>query len=158
MTSSNALADNSIPPQKALDIVRTLEGTIENATWSVETFEALLQRANDLESGRRIPQGTKGAVLFEPLSGRYTADLQAVLHWSGGRDPYIAQLTAFSFDGECERECMSQKPGQEPPLPGGVIVHGFFCARSSTSSCSESKGFHGLPRFTRKQGRTESSR
>jgi hypothetical protein len=118
MTPSNAFAEKPIPAERAIEMVRAVEGRIETASWSVEMFEAFLEKSNDVESAKRTEVGAKGEIVFEPISGRYRADIQAVSRWYDGTDPFFATLARVSFDGELDWVCETGRPGREPPLHG----------------------------------------
>jgi hypothetical protein len=109
----------SITADKAVEMVEALEGALEgrirSASWNLETLQIPLQTATDAGLPDRSNVGTEGDVIFEPSTGRYRADMRAVLAWHGGTDPFWAAWYTQSFDGEMEWEFTCGEPGLEPP-------------------------------------------
>jgi hypothetical protein len=93
--------DLSIPWRDAVAVLQEREARVRSVRYTVRYVELRNKTAARERNDDELVDGTyeQVTVLYDVPSGRYRLDLEAVLRWEGGLDPYISQRNTFAFDG-----------------------------------------------------------
>lgn len=110
-----ARADETVGLDKALPIIKAIEGKTQIAQWKVLFLSGLLKDVNDPTSREVSKERSEGWVVLEPTSGRYRVEIETVQRWHGGVAPYAANRYSHSFDLKSERGLRASRPGTTPP-------------------------------------------
>jgi hypothetical protein len=148
---SFAWAAKSLSPEAALDVIKSLEKRIRNASWNVEISAGTLSDPKDYSSFVREPglQSSKGKVIFENIRGRYRYDSEVVTAWIQGKAAFGAAIESFAFNGTAAQKFDRSAPGDKLPKNDspalGTVKEGNFA--EFMKECGPESGIGYFPPF-----------
>jgi hypothetical protein len=106
----------TLPAQKALTVIESLEKKFQVIKWSAHCVETQLATASDTTSVIKTKPGFfDSQIVFDSVGRRYRIEMKQVSEWINGDAPWMGMVSGFSFDGEVYRGWERQKHGMELP-------------------------------------------
>lgn len=109
-----AAAGETIPPERAIAVMKSLEDRFRVLQWKAHFESAKLKGRDDLASitEKRLPE-VDVEVVFDPVIGRYQCKATGTYEWLQGLAPTLSSIDVYSFDGEQHRHWKSESPGHD---------------------------------------------